>query len=88
MVIGCQSVQSGPGPWTDPCEPRVRRGALMHDLICSCLQLPADPWPPDHYTLLGLELREADTRHIEQRVEERMERLRRYQLTHAEQVTG
>jgi hypothetical protein len=59
----------------------------MHKLICSCLQLPADCWPPDHYTLLGLEPSVSDTRQIEQRVQERMEKLRRYQLTHADQVT-
>ena len=59
----------------------------MHELICSCLQLPADRWPPDHYTLLGLEPRHTDTKQIEDRVQERMERLRPYQLTHAEQVT-
>jgi hypothetical protein len=59
----------------------------MHELICSCLQLPADHWPPDHYTLLGLEPGEADIRQIEHRAQERMERLRRYQLTHADQVT-
>src|SRR5262249_25432894 len=41
----------------------------------------------DHYTLLGLEPGEADTRRIEQRVQERMESLRRYQLTQADQVT-
>jgi hypothetical protein len=55
--------------------------------ICSCLQLPAGSWPPDHYTLLGLKLGEADSRRIEQRVQERMEKLRPYQLTHTEQAT-
>jgi hypothetical protein len=60
---------------------------MSHELICSCLQLSPDRWPPDHYTLLGLEIGEADTRRIEQRVAERMEKLRRYQLTHTDQVT-
>jgi hypothetical protein len=60
---------------------------MSHELICDCLQLSPDRWPPDHYTLLGLEFGEADTRRIEQRVAERMEKLRRYQLTHTDQVT-
>jgi hypothetical protein len=76
-----------PGLCTNPCHAAVCRGAFMHELICSCLQLPPDRWPPDHYTLLGLEPRQADTKQIENRVQERMERLRPYQLTHAEQVT-
>lgn len=60
---------------------------MSHRLICSCLQLSADHWPPDHYTLLGLDPREVEPARIEHSVQERMERLRRYQLTHAEQVT-
>ena len=60
---------------------------MDHELICSCLRLSPTSWPPDHYTLLGLEPGEADTRQIERRVQERMEKLRRYQLAHAEQVT-
>jgi hypothetical protein len=88
MVIGCRLVPGACGPKTNPCETPVRRRPIMsHELIRSCLRLPADRWPPDHYTLLGLEPREADTGRIEQRVQERMEQLRRYQLTHAEQVT-
>src|SRR5437899_5445108 len=76
-----------PSLWTNPPEALVRRGTLMDELICSCLGLPANRWPPDHYTLLALEPRETDTRQIEQRVQERTEKLRRYQLTHADQVT-
>lgn len=60
---------------------------MNHELICSCLRLSSTSWPPDHYTLLGLEPGEVDTRRIEQRVQERMEKLRRYQLTHPEQAT-
>jgi hypothetical protein len=59
----------------------------MHELICFCLEIPANRWPPDHYTLLGLDPGDADIRRIEQRVQERVEKLRRYQLTHADQVT-
>src|SRR5438128_7374589 len=60
---------------------------MSHQLICSCLQLSPDHWPPDHYTLLGLDPREVESARIEHCVQERMEKLRRYQLTHAEQVT-
>src|SRR5437588_738333 len=27
---------------------------MSHELICAWLGLPPDPWPPDHYALLGL----------------------------------
>src|SRR5438445_6489879 len=64
-----------------------RRSIMSHELICSCLQLSPDHWPPDHYTLLGLEPGESDPQRIEHCVQERMEKLRRYQLAHAEQVT-
>lgn len=60
---------------------------MSHPLIFSCLQLSSDHWPPDHYTLLGLEPGEVEAGRIEQCVQERMEKLRRYQLTHAEHVT-
>jgi hypothetical protein len=60
---------------------------MSHELICSCLQLSPDHWPPNHYTLLGLEPGEVELSRIEHCAQERMERLRRYQLTHAEQVT-
>ena len=56
-------------------------------LIRSWLQLPAGDWPPDHYTLLGLEAGESDVARIEQQVYERMEHVRRYQLTHPEPAT-
>src|SRR5262245_66184048 len=57
------------------------------DLICSALGVPPDRWPPDHYALLGLALGEADAAKIEAHVLDRMERLRRYQLTHPDAVT-
>ncbi len=57
------------------------------DLIASTLGLPAGAWPPDHYTLLGLPVGTADTAEVEWRVLDRMERLRRYQLTHPESIT-
>lgn len=60
---------------------------MSRELICSWLELPAESWPPDHYTLLGLKPEEVDVARVEQRVFERMERVRRYQLTHPEPVT-
>src|SRR4051812_16656880 len=51
------------------------------EMIGGWLGLPADAaWPPDHYTLLGLPRGEADTARIEQRVQERLARVRSYQL--------
>jgi hypothetical protein len=64
-----------------------RRRIMTHELICSCLDLSPSRWPPDYYTLLGLERGETDARRIEEHVQERMERLRRYQLTHPEEAT-
>jgi hypothetical protein len=63
------------------------RSIMNYEFICSCLQLSPADWPPDHYTLLGLEPGESDIRRIEQHAQERMEKLRRYQLRHADQVT-
>lgn len=68
--------------------PRLPRDAVMsHELICAWLELPTLSWPPDHYTLLGVEPGETDVQRIEQRAHDRFERLRRYQLTHPDQVT-
>jgi hypothetical protein len=60
---------------------------MEHDLIQSWLELPPGSWPPDHYTLLGLEPGENETARVEQHVHERMQRLRTYQLTHPELAT-
>ena len=60
---------------------------MSHQLICTWLGLPADSWPPDHYRLLGLQPGEADVATIEQHVQERLDAVRRYQLTHPEQAT-
>jgi hypothetical protein len=51
-------------------------------LISNWLGLPAGPWPPDHYTLLGLKPGEVDCARIEHSVHERLMRIRSYQLTH------
>jgi hypothetical protein len=60
---------------------------MDHELIQTWLQLPPGPWPPDHYTLLGIDPAERDLSRIEQQVHVRMERLRTYQLTHPELAT-
>jgi hypothetical protein len=52
-----------------------------------CRWLDIVDWPPDHYVLLGLKPGEADAMHIEQRVQERMTKLRCYQLSHPEEAT-
>jgi len=57
------------------------------EVICQWLGVPRDPWPPDHYTLLGLPAGETNVDLIEQRVQERMEAVRCYQLTHPEPAT-
>jgi hypothetical protein len=60
---------------------------MNHDQICSWLGLPPGGWPPDHYRLLGLAPGEDNTDLIEQRVHERLDAVRRYQITHPEQAT-
>jgi hypothetical protein len=68
----------------------ARRGpikGMSEELICSTLGLPADRWPPDHYELLGLPPGTADAARVEAHVLDRMERLRKLQLTHPDAVT-
>ncbi|HEY7310374.1 MAG TPA: hypothetical protein VH643_13500 [Gemmataceae bacterium] len=60
---------------------------MDHDLICSWLGLAPGGWPPDHYRLLGLDLGEANAELIEQRVHQRLDTVRRYQMMHPEQAT-
>ena len=60
---------------------------MSHTLIYTWLGLPADSWPPDHYRLLDLEPGESDIALIEQRVNQRLDAVRRYQLMHPEQAT-
>src|SRR5438477_5469261 len=60
---------------------------MSAELICSTLGLPADRWPPDHYELLGLPRGVADAARVEVHVLDRMERLRKLQLTHPDAVT-
>ena len=44
-------------------------------------------WPPDHYALLGLPPGENDPALIEERVHERLDMVRRYQMIHPDQAT-
>src|SRR5262245_60655647 len=60
---------------------------MSHELIFTWLGLEPGDWPPDHYRLLGLEPSESDSARIEQRVHDRLEAVRRYQLLHPELVT-
>ena len=60
---------------------------MSHELICEWLELPAGAWPPDHYRLLGLAPGESDAQLIEQRIHQRLESVRRYQMTHPDQAT-
>lgn len=54
-------------------------------ILCDWLGLTT--WPPDHHALLGLQPGESDSARIEQRVHERMAKLRCYQLSHPEEAT-
>jgi hypothetical protein len=56
-------------------------------LICCILGVPTEPWPPDHYALIGLEPAQVTPAAVEQRVQELSARLRAYQLTEPELVT-
>jgi hypothetical protein len=60
---------------------------MSHELICSVLGVPAEPWPPDHYTLIGLDPGQADPAAVEARVQHLSVRLRAYQLAHPEDVS-
>jgi len=55
--------------------------------IRSWLQLPDGDWPPDHYAVLGLKAGEGSPELVEERALERMELLRRYQLSNPDEVT-
>jgi hypothetical protein len=58
-----------------------------HDRLRLWLGLPPEPWPPDHYALLGLARGTGEFADIEGRVLDRMELLRPHQLLHPELVT-
>ena len=60
---------------------------MSREKLCTWLNLPATPWPPDHYALLGLSTGQGSADEIEQRVLERMDKLRQHQLVHPDLVT-
>jgi hypothetical protein len=60
---------------------------MDHQLICSWLGVPPERWPPDHYTLLGLNPAESNVQVIEEHIHVRMAQVRKYQLNHPDQVT-
>jgi hypothetical protein len=60
---------------------------MNRDMICTWLGLADKRWPPDHYALLGLTPGECDGPRIETRVQERMAKLRCYQLSHPDEAT-
>jgi hypothetical protein len=59
---------------------------MRHDLIRAWLRLPAEPWPPDPHTLLGLAPDITDSGTIEEHARERMQRVRAYQLAHPDEA--
>jgi hypothetical protein len=60
---------------------------MTHEMICSWLGLGDGVWPPNHYQLLGLEPGEVDAVLVEQRVQQRLDSIRRYQMMYPEQAT-
>src|SRR3954451_23889815 len=60
---------------------------MSRELICSVLGVPIEMWPPDHYTLIGLQPEQAEPARIESRVQELSARLRPFQLAHPDEVT-
>lgn len=60
---------------------------MNQELLCSWFGLLPQSWPPDHYSLLGINPGEPDLALIEKQVHIRMEIVRRYQLTYPDQVT-
>ena len=60
---------------------------MSNELICAWLGLTPDVWPPDHYRLLGLNPGEEDVSLIEQRVHQRLDSVRPYQMIHPEPAT-
>lgn len=60
---------------------------MNQDLLCGWLGLPKTAWPPDASTLLGLPPGSHDPALIEQRVQERMAKLRCYQISYPDEAT-
>ena len=60
---------------------------MNQDILCNWLDLPKVTWPPDPWTLLGLPSGEQNLSAIEDRVQDRMTKLRHYQLSYPEEAT-
>ncbi|MBM3994812.1 MAG: hypothetical protein FJ303_11765 [Planctomycetes bacterium] len=60
---------------------------MNKERLCKWLGLPTTDWPPDPWTLLGLPPGDHDAATIEERVHERMAKLRTYQLSYPEEAT-
>ncbi len=60
---------------------------MNKEILCTWLGLPKTAWPPDPWTLLGLARGEHDLAAIEERVQDRMTKLRYYQLSHPDEAT-
>ncbi len=60
---------------------------MSQELISTWLGLAAGEWPPNHYRLLGLQPGESDGNLIEERVHQRLDMVRRYQMMHPDQAT-
>lgn len=60
---------------------------MNRQILCSWLGLPEQNWPPDHFALLGVDPSLSDSAQIEQKVHERLAKLRGYQLSHPEEAT-
>src|SRR5205814_4149608 len=68
-------------------EERLGGAGMNREMICGWLGLAEKRWPPDPYALLGLNPTDCDGPRIELRVQERMAKLRCYQLSHPEEAT-
>src|SRR5437879_3639394 len=60
---------------------------MSQELISTWLGLEPGEWPPNHYRLLGLPAGESDADLIEERVHQRLDTVRRYQMMHPDQAT-
>jgi hypothetical protein len=60
---------------------------MNREMLCTWLGLPKTGWPPDACTLLGLSPGSHDLPTIEQRVQERMAKLRCYQISYPDEAT-
>ena len=60
---------------------------MNREMLCGWLDLPKAVWPPDAWALLGLPKGDHDLPTLEKRVQDRMAKLRCYQLSYPEEAT-